>query len=168
MEKNLLARLLIVLCLTSFPTLSQADLKGTSSSDIMAEVAFLESFLAQPPQNVRIGNSDERAFLDFLSSYAICEGWGFEEYTEFVAAYERELQPFVPAGRTLHIRLLEPSYEARAENVCQVDGAAKLVVEGFFGDTGRYFLGLKRRVLILEAIDARSNEMLRRTLGTYE
>jgi len=169
MEHHFLTRLAIALCLTLFPTLSPADLKRNSSSDIMAEISFLESILPGPPPGVsQIGNSEELAFLNYLSSYAICEGWDFEQYIEFVETYEQELQSRTPVDRTLMIRLLKRSYEIRAEDGCVIDERAKRVVESFYGEVGTYFLALKRRAPVVEAIAARHAEMLRRTLGIRE
>ena len=168
MKYKLLLKILIVLCLNSTYAQSEVDLKSASSNDIMAEIMFLKSILPQPPKKNRLGNSDENAFLNFLSSYAICEGWDFEEYIDFVGIYEREIQKFVPSGRTLNIKLSERSYYARAENGCQVSAPAELAVEDFFGETRAYYLGWKKRDQIQRAINARINEMHERTLGLSE
>lgn len=168
MKNNFLIWLLTILCAISVPAMTEADIKSTPSSDIVAEVDFLRSILPKLPQNVRFGNSDERAILNFLASYAICEGWYFSEYNDLVVTFERELQTFVPAGQTFYIGLSERSYKARAEKGCQVDETANRAVEQIVGDVGDYFWGLKRRGLILEAIAKRRNELLRRTLGIIE
>jgi hypothetical protein len=147
--------------------MSQTDLKNISSSDIMAEIDFLNRIM--PGQvHVRIGSSEERAFLNYFSSYAICQGWDFEEYSEFMDTFEGEIQSFFPSDRMAYIRLLKRSYEARAENSCQIDDEAKGVVASLFGEADSYILNLRRKAQIIEAIGARSNEMLRRTLGIVD
>lgn len=157
--------ILVALGLTCSPTIVIADIQDANSSDIMAEIDFLERIFPDRPQIEQIRNTEENALLNYLSSYAICEGWDYKEYDEFVSSYERELLPFVRSGRTLRISLTETSYEARVENGCEINDDAKSIFEGIFGSVEGYYTSLKNRELILEAIDERKNEMLRRTLG---
>lgn len=159
-------RLLVILCFTPVVALSQTDLKNISSSDIIAEVDFLNSIMPQMPM-VRLANPEERAFLDYFSSYGICQGWDFEEYSKFVSTFEEEFRDLF-AGRPFYIKLSKTSYESTAENGCQVNDKAKQVVEDVFGDFERYLENMQIKGRIIEAIDARSKEMLRRTIGASE
>jgi len=115
--------------LVLFPSVVTSDIRDIDSSDIMAEIEFLERRLTDGPQVEQITNTKENAILNYLSSYAICEGWDYGEYDAFVSVYERELQPF--SGRELRISLLQTSYEARYENGCAINEEAKAVLRVF-------------------------------------
>lgn len=165
MKKFLTFLFLWPLGLISAPGKLIADMQDATSSDIMAEIEFLEGMYPERPEALRITNLQESAFLNYLSSYAICKGWEYMKYEEFVATYESELQKFVPADRTLRITLFEDSYKARVESGCEINDDAKNIVEGIFGDVATYYTRIKVQAQILEAIEKRTAEMLRRTLG---
>lgn len=168
MSRAIISSALLALSLTCSPALASAnDLRSTSSSDIMAEIEFLERILPDPPPNIRVTNQDEQSILDFLASYAICESWDYDEYTDVASSFKRMLQPFA-GSRDLYITLFENSYLARADNGCNIDQEDRHVFENIFGDVERLNLSIQRQDKIKNAIRERRKEMVRRTLGPAE
>lgn len=164
LKNNRLTVLFAILGLTCPPTLAIADIQSTTSSDLMAEIEFLEDMYPKRPGVFDLKSIEEAAFSTYLSSYAVCEGWEFKEYRDFVAIYEMELQPFIPADSSPRISLSEDSYKRKVDGGCEINEDAKAIVESIFGNVESYYLNVKNQAEILDAIQERKIEMLRRTL----
>ena len=130
------------------PALSQTNLQEMRSSDIVAEIDYLSDLLPAPR---RLNNTDRQAFEFFLASNSICNGLDYQKYAEFADDIASTF------GGDVEMLLGQRSYSIRATEGCSIDLENKRIVESYLG-------AIETRLLVLESLRHRREEMLSRTL----
>jgi hypothetical protein len=163
--KNMLSVLSVVIvavavALSASVAHSQPDLREMSSSDIMAELEFLESTFPSLPEILgRLSTDEVRAFQNTLAAWSICESLDYSSYASYVTPYEDLFDFATP------VALGKRSYEARASSGCpEEDASEQAIILRHFESIETYVNLLPLRETFREAIEARHQEMLRRTL----
>ena len=142
--------------LTATPLAAEPNLQDMRSSDILAEIDFLSETLPEKP-NLPIPSDTTtlRGVSNYLTSESICREFSYQEYVSLVENFKGvSMQP-----------LFERSYNARFNDGCSIDLDNKNIFNELMGNFDEYQEALQKRKHIVDALEIRKQEMMRRTIS---